>query len=183
MPILELRRITWCACLVIESNGKISSLLVNHFHNEISSNNINNIPICLGIICHEPLEFGICYTFLCNSCVQFPPNNTLGFHVLSLHVVDSNRHYFVIDMASHNRPTLNTFDMIKHHIGILQVALGCICLTTCTPHPSIPFNQHFEKIILLPTLLPRKKTILNVVIRTKGFECKDGSNRAHVLWA
>lgn len=88
-------------------------------------NNINNIPIFLGIICHEPLEIEICYTFIYNNCIQLPPNNTLGFHILSLHVVDSNKHYFVvdqvIDMASHSCPTLNMFDMIKHHIGILQI--------------------------------------------------------------
>jgi hypothetical protein len=50
---------------------KTSSLLVNHVHSGISTpiNNTNNIPICLGIVYHEPLEIGICYIFLPNNCI------------------------------------------------------------------------------------------------------------------
>jgi hypothetical protein len=90
---------------------KPSWFVVNHIYNEISSpiNNMNNIPICLGTIYHEPFEIGICYTFLQNNCFQLHPQYTLGFCVLWLHVVDINGHYFIVDqvinMASHGNPT------------------------------------------------------------------------------
>ncbi len=131
----------------------------------------------LGIVCHEPLEIGDCYTFLHNNCAQFLPKYTLGFNVLWLHVANNSRHYFpidqVIDMASHSHPALNTFNMIKHHPRILQVNLKLHFLDLMHS-TTILFYQHFEKINLLPKLLPKKTTILNVILRIKGLEHEDG---------
>jgi uncharacterized protein with PQ loop repeat len=48
---------------------KTNTFLVNQLDNGISSpiNNMDNISICLGIVCHEAFEIWICYTFLQNS--------------------------------------------------------------------------------------------------------------------
>jgi hypothetical protein len=57
---------------------KKTSSLVNYIHNGVSNpiNDINKIPICLGIVCNEPFEIQICYTFFQNNCVQ------LGLHII-----------------------------------------------------------------------------------------------------
>jgi hypothetical protein len=86
---------------------------------------MDNILICLGTIYHEPFEIWICDTFFQNNGIQVLQKDTLGSNVVQLHVADNNKHYFVIDkvidMASHGHPTLNTFDMIKHHPQIFQI--------------------------------------------------------------
>ncbi len=69
---------------------KTSSFLINHLHSKIFScvNDLDNIPIHLHIVCDEPLEIGICNAFLQNNCIQFLPQNALGFFVFKLHVID-----------------------------------------------------------------------------------------------
>jgi len=59
---------------------KTNTLLVNQLHNGISSpiNNMDNIPISLGIVYHEASEIWICYTFLWNSGIQLPPKYTVS---------------------------------------------------------------------------------------------------------
>jgi hypothetical protein len=44
---------------------KTSTLRVNQLHSGIFSpiNNMDNIPICLGIVYHEAFEIWICFTF------------------------------------------------------------------------------------------------------------------------
>jgi hypothetical protein len=106
---------------------KTSMFLVNQLHNGNFSpiNNKDNILICLGIVYHEAFEIWIRYTFLQNSGIQLPPKYTLDFSVFCLHIKNINKRYFaidrVIDMASHGCPTLNMFNMIKHHPRIFQI--------------------------------------------------------------
>jgi len=53
--------------------------------------------------------------------------DTLSFYVFKLHVTNGNRHHFIVDwivnMASEDCPVLDTFDMIKHDLGCLEVTI------------------------------------------------------------
>jgi hypothetical protein len=101
---------------------KIGSLFVNHFHHRISSpiNNVNNIPICLCTIHHEPLENKHTQPFLFNNYIQLFPKNALSFRVLKLHVIKHNCHDLTIDrvinMIGHGRPSLNTIVEISQNV-------------------------------------------------------------------
>jgi hypothetical protein len=50
---------------------KANPLFVNHLDHRIFSpiNNVNNIPVCLQTIYHEPFENGHTQPFLLNNCI------------------------------------------------------------------------------------------------------------------
>ncbi len=106
---------------------KVGLLFINHLHRRISNpiNNANNIPICLCIIFHEPLESNRTQSFPLNNYIELLPEDTLNFHVLGLHVTNDNCHdlaiEWVINVTGHGRPSLNTFYVIEHHPQILKI--------------------------------------------------------------
>jgi len=67
-----------CVFILLNPMEETNLFLVNYFHIGIYTpiNDMNNIPICLGTICHEPLGIGICYTFLQDNYIQLLPKYT-----------------------------------------------------------------------------------------------------------
>jgi len=82
-------------------------------------------------------------------------------------------------MANHGRPTLNIFDVIKHHPRVFQV-IPKLYPFDQIKSITIPSDQHFEKINFLIRLLPKKTIVLNVIIRIQGLEHEDGIKGVHV---
>jgi hypothetical protein len=125
---------------------KTCSLFVNHLDHRISNptNNLNNIPIFLHIICHEPLENEHTQPFLLNNCIQLLPQNALSFYVLEVHVTNRNHHNltinWVINMTGHGRPSLNTFTWLNIIHAFCRSSLGCICWTKSNPDVTLLTN-------------------------------------------
>lgn len=165
---------------------KIGPLIVNHLDNRNSSplNNVNNIPICLCTIRHEPLENGCTQPFLLNNYVQLPPQNALNFYVFKLHVIDHNYHdlvvHQVINMRSHGRPSLNSFYMIEHHPYILQIITQLLSLDHIK-YGCNSTNKHLEQINFLPNLLTRKTIVLNIIVTKQCLQFQDIVNGARVI--
>jgi hypothetical protein len=88
---------------------------------------MDNIPIGLCIICHEPFEIGVCETKPEHHLVQFCPHDTLSLCRFRLHVTNYNGEHFevvwVVNMTSHGGPFLNMLDMIIHQLTILQITI------------------------------------------------------------
>ncbi len=116
-----------------------SSFFANHLHKNISKtvHDMNNIPIGMCIICHEPFEITVCNTQLEHCIVQFCPHDTLSLCGFRLHVANCNGEHFaihqVVNMISHGGPFLNTFDIIKHQPTILQIATKLYVLHEINP--------------------------------------------------
>jgi hypothetical protein len=148
-----------------------SSFLVNHLHRNISKtiHDMNNIPIGMCIIHHEPFEIGVCKTKPKHHLVQFCPHDTLKFCEFILHVINCNGEHFaihrVVNTTSHGGPFLNTHDMIKHQPTILQITTRLHALHQINP-TCWPITQHFKQKHFLPNHLSMETTILDVVIRT-----------------
>jgi hypothetical protein len=159
-----------CFCMFVKKLSpmeKTRLFFVNHLHHRISPiNNVNNIIICLGIICHEPFENGHIQPFIFNNCIHLPPDNTLCFSVLKLHVIDCNCHDLidrVINVTNHSRPSLNTLYVIKHHRNILQIITKLHSLNQIESKGN-SIGGHFEQINFLPGLLTKKTTALKIGI-------------------
>jgi len=148
-----------------------SLFLVNHLHRNISriEHDIDNIPIDLCTICHEPFEIGVCKTKPEHHVVHFCPHDTLNFCGFKLHVTNCNGEHFVIqqvlNMTSHGGPFLNMLDMIKHQPTILQITIRLHAPHQINP-TCWPIKRHFKHKHLLPSHLSKETTFLDVLIRT-----------------
>ena len=68
----------------------------------------HSIPVCLSIVYHKYLEFGLWNTMPCHDIIEVLPKYHLSSTILWLRIVDYNGHDMticgVIDMASHGGP-------------------------------------------------------------------------------
>ncbi len=98
---------------------KTHFFFVNHLDHRISNpiNNVNNIPICLHIIRHEPLENGRIQPFLLNNYVKLPPHNECNELLcpwIACHKLQSSWPY---NRSSHkcDMPWLSILEHALHH--------------------------------------------------------------------
>ena len=90
--------------------------------------NSNRILVGLGTINHETLELWQWYTISSHDVIEILPEDNLCVLVLGLKITTCNGHdtliCSIIDMTSHCGPIGNTFDMIEHDPGMLEISAG-----------------------------------------------------------
>ena len=90
--------------------------------------NSNRIPVGLGAINHETLELWQWNSMSSHDVIEILPEDNLCVLVLGLKITACNGHdtliCSIINMTSHCNPIGNTFDVIKHDLGMLKISAG-----------------------------------------------------------
>jgi hypothetical protein len=75
-------------------------------------------------------------------------------------------------VTSHGCPSLNMFYMIKHHPHISQIITWLHLLDQIKSRRS-SIDEHLKQKNLLPSLLTRKTTVLNIIVTKQCFQFED----------
>jgi hypothetical protein len=137
--------------------------------------NSDGIPVGLRTICHEAFEVGLFYAISLHHLVEFSPHDTLNLRVLQLHVTYDNGHDLaircIVHMVRHCGPFLDTLDMVKYKLRVLQISSWLHALDEVHTTSRSVF-QHLEDVDLI-LALPWKDFALDVLNCGVPFHCQD----------
>ena len=106
------------------------SLTTKHSNLGITATVDNPIRILVGLgaISHETLELWQWYSMSSHDVIEILPEDNLCVLVLGLKITACNGHdtliCSIINMTSRCSPIGNTFDVIKHDLGMLKISAG-----------------------------------------------------------